>query len=649
MNKAKKLLASPQSFSPHEVRISGGFWKKKMDVNRRETLPIVFQRCEETGRIDALRQTWKPGQPNQPHIFWDSDVAKLVEACSYSLAAHPDPALEAKVDEVVALFASAQQPDGYLNSHYTTVEPRNRWTNLRDNHELYCAGHIIEAAVAHFQSTGKTTFLDVACRYADYIATVFGRGEGQRRGYPGHEEIELALVRLHSATGQSRYLDLAEYFIDERGQHPHYFDQEAIARGEDPKNYWLKTYEHSQSHIPVRDQKKPVGHAVRATYLYTGMAAVAGATGDTSLLKACKRLWKALTSTQMHVSAGIGQIARNEGFTADYDLPNESAYLETCAAIGMAFWGHRMLDWQPDSTYSDVVEQALYNGTISGVSVDGRRFFYGNPLAAHPGFDGNGNFVKEGYHYRRQEWFGCSCCPTNIARFIANVPSFLYTSRGDELAVHQYAESVSMLKVSGQPVRVVQKTNYPWEGEIALEIAPEKTAVWCLAIRIPGWCKSAVVKVNGRKIKLAAALSKGYARIQREWRAGDVVTLSLSMTVDRVEAHPAVRQNAGRIALRRGPVVYCIESVDNGADLNGIALLPDPAFEVAFGKGRLLGGVPVIRAKAGRTKPQGRKDPLYGDFGAWPRTACTVTAIPYFLWANRTPGEMLVWIRQINS
>ena len=649
MTQSSKPSARPRDFSPREVQITGGFWKAKMEVNRRETLPVVFQRCEETGRIDALKQTWKPGQPNQPHIFWDSDVAKLIEACSYSLAAHPDPALEAKVDDVVARFAAAQQPDGYLNSYFTPVEPENRWTNLRDNHELYCAGHIIEAAVAHFQSTGKTTFLDVACRYADCVATVFGRGEGQRRGYPGHEEIELALVRLHSATGQSRYLDLAEYFIDERGQSPHYYDQEAIARGEDPKTWWLKTYEHSQSHIPVREQRKPVGHAVRATYLYTGMAAVAGATGDASLLKACKRLWKSLAATQIHISGGIGQVVRNEGFTADYDLPNESAYLETCAAIGLAFWGRRMLDSAPDSTFSDVVEQALYNGTVSGVSVDGRRFFYGNPLAAHPGFDGNGNFVKEGYHYRRQEWFGCSCCPTNIARFIANVPSFLYTSRGDELAVHQYAESTSSLVVAGQPVAVVQKTNYPWDGEIALEIAPEKTAVWRLAIRIPGWCKSAVVKVNGRKINLAAALSKGYARIRREWRAGDVVTLSLAMPVDRVETHPAVRQDAGRVALRRGPVVYCIESADNGADLNGVALLPDPTFTIAAGKGPVLKGVPVIRAQAVRTKPAGRGDPLYGDFGAWPSEPCEITAVPYHLWGNRKPGEMLVWIRQALS
>ena len=646
MKKTSKPLTRPQSFSPREVQITGGFWKTKMDVNRRESLPIEFQRCEETGRIDALRQTWTPGQPNQPHIFWDSDVAKLIEACSYSLAAHRDPTLETKVDEVIALFASAQQSDGYLNSHYTTVEPQNRWTNLRDNHELYCAGHIIEAAVAHFQSTGKRTFLDVACRYADYIATVFGRGEGQRRGYPGHEEIELALVRLYYATQQSRYLDLAEYFINERGQSPHYFDQEAIARGDDPQKYWLKTYEHSQSHIPVREQKKPVGHAVRATYLYTGMAAVAGATGDKTLLTACQRLWKTLTTTQMHISAGIGQIARNEGFTTDYDLPNESAYLETCATIGMAFWGHRMLDWEPDSTYSDVVEQALYNGTVSGVSTDGRRFFYGNPLAAHPGFDGNGNFVKEGYHYRRQEWFGCSCCPTNIARMIANFPSFLYTSRGDELAVHQYAASTSSLQVANQSVVIKQKTNYPWDGEITLEITPEKTAPWCLAIRIPGWCKSAVVKVNGRKIKLVDVMSKGYARLQRDWKAGDVVTLSLTMTVDRIEAHPAVRQNAGRVALRRGPVVYCIESADNGDNLNGISLLTEPAFKVSLGTGSILKGIPVITAKAIRTKPANKKDPLYGDIGNWPRVSCKITAIPYHLWANRKPGEMLVWIRQ---
>ncbi|MGI5870167.1 MAG: glycoside hydrolase family 127 protein [Kiritimatiellia bacterium] len=646
MNKTNETLAKPQSFSPHDVQITGGFWKEKMDVNRRATLPIVFRRCEETGRIDALKQNWKPGDPNKPHIFWDSDVAKLIEGCCYSLAAHPDAALEAKVDEVIALFAAAQQSDGYLNSYYTTVEPENRWTNLRDNHELYCAGHIIEAAVAHFQCTGKRTFLDVACRYADYIATVFGRGKGRRRGYPGHEEIELALVRLYYVTEESRYRDLAEYFVNERGQTPHYYDQEAVARGEAPKDWRLKTYAYCQAHVPVREQKKPVGHAVRATYLYTGMAAVAGATGDASLLKASRQLWRAVTTKQMHVTGGIGQIARNEGFTTDYDLPNESAYLETCAAIGMALWGRGMLDWEPDSTYSDVVEQALYNGVISGVSSDGRRFFYGNPLASHPGFDGNGNFVREGYYYRRQEWFGCSCCPTNIARTVSNIPSFLYTSYGDELAVHQYAESVSTLSVGGQSVEITQKTDYPWDGSIALEIKPEKTAAWRLSVRIPGWCRSAVVKVNGKKIKLATAVSKGYARIQREWRAGDVVKISLAMPVDCIQSHPAVRQNGGRVALRRGPVVYCLESIDNGANLNSIALRADPVFEVVPGKGRLLDGVPIIRAEAVRAKQPGRADPLYGTVGTWPRVACKATAIPYFLWGNRSSGEMLVWMRQ---
>lgn len=645
---AMKQTSQPpvRSVAPGEVKITGGFWKNKMEKNRRVTLPLEFQRCQETGRIDAIRQTWKPGQPNKPHIFWDSDVAKLLEACCYSLAARRDARLEAKVDEVIALFAAAQQTDGYLNSYYTTVEPQNRWTNLRDNHELYCAGHIIEAAVAHFQATGKTTFLDAACRYADHIATVFGRGEGQKRGYPGHEEIELALVRLYYATRQRRYLDLAEYFINERGQSPHYYDQEAVARGENPKDYWLKTYEHNQAHLTVRGQKKPVGHAVRATYLFTGMAAVGGATGDKSLITACKRMWKTLTSTQMHISGGIGQIARNEGFTTGYDLPNESAYLETCASIGMALWGHRMLDWEPDSAYSDVVEQAIYNGVLSGVSTDGRSFFYGNPLASHPGFDGNGNFAGEGYHYRRKEWFGCPCCPTNIARMIANFPSYLYTSRGKELAVHQYAESVASLEVAGQSVAITQTTDYPWDGDITLKIEAEKTAIWSLALRMPGWCKSAKIRINGRKFDHNSALSKGYVRIKREWSSEDVVSMSFAMPVERVQAHPAVRQDAGCVALRRGPVLYCLESADNGSGLRGISLPADPKFKTVPGRGLVLKGIPVIHMKATRVKPAAKSDPLYASFGNWPRLPCTITAIPYHLWANRAPGEMTVWIRQ---
>ena len=553
----------------------------------------------------------------------------------------------AKVDGAVAMMAKGQAADGYLNSHYQTVEPENRFTNLRDCHELYCAGHLIEAAIAYYEATGKRAFLEVMCRYADCIATVFGRGEGQRKGYCGHEEIELALVRLYRATGAKKYLDLAEYFINERGSKPHYFDEEAKARGEAPGSYWAgATYEYCQAHVPVRDIAEIGGHSVRAMYLLTGMAAVAGATGDASLHAACKRLWTRLVQRRLHVTGGLGAVCRNEGFTTDYDLPNEGAYLETCAAIGLIFWAQRMMDWGADSRYSDVVEQALYNGSLCGVSADGARFFYGNPLAAYPGFNGDGVFVKEGYHYRRSEWFGCACCPPNVARLIANVPSLLYTSRAATVELHQFAASEARLFVAGMHVTVTQTTDYPWDGTVAVTVDPEQEKAWTLAIRIPGWCRDARLRVNGKGVALKRLVKKGYASLKRKWQKGDTLTLVLAMPVERIEARPDVRQNCGRVALKRGPIVYCIEETDNGKHLNNRTLSRDSQFTVRRGTKGILKGVPVIAASAAipdasRWKP----GELYRSGTRTKSRPCTLTAIPYYLWGNRTPGEMQVWIR----
>ena len=359
----------------NQVTIEGGFWGPRIETNRKVTLPIEYEHLKKTGRLEAWELKWKPGDPNPPHIFWDSDVAKWMEAAAYSLTCHPDKTLEQNLDRVIALMEKAQLPDGYLNTHFIAVEPEKRWTNLRDNHELYCAGHLMEAAVAHYHATGKRSFLDVMCRYADHIHRTFGPGRDQKRGYPGHEEIELALIKLWGATGNRSYLDLATFFINERGRPPHYFTLEAQARGEDPARQRHGNYEYSQSHLPVREQTKVVGHAVRAMYLYCGMADVAAATGDKALLAACRRLWQNVTRRRMHVTGGIGPTASNEGFTTDYDMPTDTAYLETCAAIGLVFWAHRMLQADLDGDYGDVMERALYNGVLSGVSVEGDRFF----------------------------------------------------------------------------------------------------------------------------------------------------------------------------------------------------------------------------------------------------------------------------------
>lgn len=637
-----------------QIKIKGGFWGRLMERNRRITLPSEYKQCKATGHIEALKLTWKKGDPNPPHIFWDSDLGKWIEAAAYSLAAHPEPVLERRVDGVIELIARAQQPDGYLNIHFTVVEPEKRWTNLRDWHELYCAGHLIEAAVAYYEATGKRKFLEVMGRYADHIARIFGPRRGQKRGYCGHPEVELALVKLYRATNKKRYLDLARFFIDERGQRPHYFDREARARGEDPRRFWFSkyngdprrfcSYEYTQAHLPVRKQREVVGHAVRAMYLYCGMADTAVITGDQVLIEACKKLWANLVGAQMHITGGVGPAPLHEAFTQAFDLPNEGAYLETCAAIGLVFWAWRMLQAEWDGAYADVMERALYNGTISGVSADGRTFFYGNPLAAYPGFDGNGQFVGKGYHYRRSKWFGCACCPPNLARMIAQFPGYLYSTRGNELAVHLYAGSEGQVRVAGQTVRLEQKTGYPWEGQVSLAIQPERRAVWTLALRIPGWCRGARLLVNGRAVGLAPLIRKGYARLTREWCKGDRVTLCMPMPVERIEAHPAVRQNCGRVALQRGPVVYCLEETDNGGRLNDLCLPADLKFAVRPGRAGILAGVPLIRAKAWRRDPGDWRDKLYRAQASRLRS-CAVTAIPYFLWANRAPGEMLVWIR----
>ncbi|HKD74532.1 MAG TPA: beta-L-arabinofuranosidase domain-containing protein, partial [Ktedonobacterales bacterium] len=364
------------------VTIDDTFWAPRIQRNRESTLPFIYQNLQETGRIDALRLTWKPGDEPMPHIFWDSDIGKWIEAASNSLATTPDPALKQQVDDVIDLLAQGQHADGYLNTYFTVVAPGKRWTNLRDLHELYCAGHLIEGAVAHYQATGERKLLDIMCRYVDFIAQTFGKQSGQKPGYDGHEEIELALIKLYHATNDARYLELSRYFVDERGRQPHYFDNEARERGEDPQAFEMGTYEYNQSHLPVLEQTQVVGHAVRAMYLNSALADLAREQDDERLFAACRRLWDHLTTTRMYLTGGIGTSARNEGFTRDYDLPNETAYAETCAAIGLVFWAHRMLQLDCNRAYADVMELALYNRVLSGVSLSGDRFFYEDPLAS---------------------------------------------------------------------------------------------------------------------------------------------------------------------------------------------------------------------------------------------------------------------------
>ena len=620
------------------VDVTDGLWAERMRVNREVTLPIEYAHCKKTGRIDAWKLDWKEGDPNPPHKFWDSDVAKWIEAVGYSLATHPDATLERMADGVIDLMAKAQQPDGYLNLHFTVVEPEKRWANLRDDHELYCAGHLMEAAVAYCEATGKRKLLDALCRYADYIDKVFGPRKGQKRGYPGHQEIELALVKLYRATGERRYLKLSKFFIDERGKQPHYFELEAKKRG-DGRHRPGRSYDYNQAHLPVRDQKTAEGHAVRACYLYAGMADVAAETRDRELLKACKRIWRNIVERRMYVHGGVGSTRFGERFTFDYDLPNEDAYAETCAAIALVFFAHRMLHADPDSRYADVMERALYNGVISGVSLDGHEFFYDNLLAVHPEYH---RFSGQKPPWR-QEWFGCACCPPNIARLIASFAGYVLSQARSEVWVHLYTASRAALNVGGQSVVLEQKTDYPWKEKIRITVRPESPLAFTLALRIPGWCRAASLKINGKAVRMAGITRKGYARVKREWRKGDSVELTLPMPVERIESHPRVRQDAGRVALQRGPVVYCLEEADNGKDLSAIVLPSDAKLRVKMDK-TLFGGTPVIIGKALRRDATSWGTDLYRPAGRAATEAVPIKAIPYFMWANRTRGEMLVWI-----
>jgi len=620
------------------VTIEDTFWTPLLQRNRERTIPFQYAQLRDTGRLDALRLDWMPGQLPVPHIFWESDVAKWLEAASYSLATHPDPALDALVDEVIALVSSAQQPDGYLNVYFTVVKPGMRWTDLRDAHELYCAGHLIEAGVAHFAATAKRALLDVVCRYADHIATVFGTAPGQKRGYCGHEEIELALVKLYRATGEARYLDLARYFIDERGRQPFYFDLEAAERGTPgyfdhhlARGRLRPARSYHQAHMPVREQTEAVGHAVRAMYLYSAMADLAEETGDESLLAACTRLWEHLTSRRMYITGGIGSAAENEGFTFDYDLPNESAYAETCAAIGLVFWAHRMAQITLDGRYVDVLERALYNGVISGISHDGTLYFYDNPLASR------GNVS-------RKEWFDVACCPPNLARLLASLGQYIYSHGEGGIAVHLYIQGTATLRIGDQEVQLRQETGYPWDGTVRIHVESDQPVACALHLRVPGWCREARVQVNGERFETEGRVERGYLRIERLWQWGDVVELRLEMPVERLYAHPAVRQDAGRVALQRGPLVYCLEEVDNTAPPHRIAL-PRTGSLVAKLDPDLLGGIATIGGPA-VIEAAADGTPLYGDDPPALEPG-RITAVPYYAWANRQQGQMAVWIRDV--
>lgn len=621
---------SMKSLKLDQVKIQDKFWTRLIRINRDHTIPYQYKQCKDTGRIDSFKLEKDPGKH---HIFWDSDVAKLIEAASYSLAVKYNAKLDNLLDELIKLIVSAQRNDGYLNSYYNSVELDKRWTNLRDNHELYCAGHLIEAAVAHFESTGKRTLLNAVCKYVDYIDTVFGRQPGKKRGYCGHPEIELALVKLYRITGNKKYLDLSYYFVDERGHIPHYYDIEAKERGEDPKTFWAKNYEYCQAHIPLIEQKEVVGHAVRAMYIYSAMADLAFELGDNKLRHACETLWNDLVSTKMYITGGIGCSRNNEGFTTAYDLPNETAYAETCAAIGLVMFAHRMAHLTKESKYIDVLEQALYNGVISGISFDGKKYFYENPLAS------------KGNHHR-QEWFGCACCPPNLSRLIASLGKYIYSQDNSDIYVHLYISGSATFFINNSKVVMYQQSNYPWDGKIKLYFSFDQPQKFTLKLRIPGWCKKYSLKIN-RKTQKNLKNDKGYICITKTWLIQDKIELVLSMPVERIVANLNVISNIGRVALKKGPIVYCLEGVDNPVPLERIVLPKKVTIYEKFDK-TLFNGVITLKANAFAIVDTLKSDRLYRVLkdNEYILKKVNIKLIPYAFWDNRGPGEMLVWIRQ---
>lgn len=636
------------------VVFDGGFWKTRQETNRKVTLVAEYEQLKTTGRIESLKLKWKPGMPQKPHHYWDSDAAKWIEASAYSLGVFADPQLEALVDETVDLIAASQQPDGYLNTYYSSVEPGKRWTNVHVMHELYCAGHLLEAAVAYYQALGKRKLLDVMIRYVDHIDTVFGPESGKKRGYPGHQELELALVKLYRVTGERRYLKLAQFFLDERGRRPHFFELEALSRGEDPdkspyremlnRNFQAEgPYALYQAHLPVREQKTAEGHAVRAMYLYTGMTDVAIETGDQPLLAACRTLWENVTRKRMSVTGGVGPLEVGERFTYDYDLPNETAYNETCAAIGLIFWAHRMLQADLNGEYADIIEQTLYNGVLSGVSLGGDTFFYANHLEVEPGV--YEHLVNRNVRMlpRRQSWFEVSCCPPNLARLVASLGGYFYTSSAAGVQVHLYGQSRAEFAIAGIPTKIRQETDYPWDGGVKFTLSPEKPTAFAFTFRVPDWSVKPYVSVNGKTADISGSTKNGYATLERTWSPGDTVMIDFRMEPVVVEAHPSVRFDCGKVALMRGPLVYCLEENDNGKNLWDVLLPAGASFRASFEPG-LLGGVVSIAADAAGRDAAGWENALYKPAPSRYRDR-KIKAIPYFAWSNREPGEMIVWIR----
>lgn len=612
------------------VKVTDSFWGQRLKASREVTIPLAFSKCEETGRYDNF---YKAAHPSSEYkvgglAFDDTDVYKTIEGASYSMQTYPDKKLAKYIDSVLTIVAAAQEPDGYL---YTsrTMNPEHphewagskRWEKVEDlSHEFYNLGHMIEGAIAHYQATGKKNFLNIAIKYADCVEREIGDKPGQLVRVPGHQIAEMALAKLYLVTGQQKYLDLAKFFLDKRG-------------------YTSRTDAYSQAHKPVLEQDEAVGHAVRAAYMYSGMADVAALTGDTGYVHAIDKIWDNVVTKKLYVTGGIGATSHGEAFGENYELPNMSAYCETCAAIGNVYWNYRLFLLHGESKYYDVLERSLYNGLISGVSLDGGGFFYPNPLESI------------GQH-QRQPWFGCACCPSNICRFIPSLPGYVYAVHNKDVYVNLFMSNTSELNVEGKKVTLAQTTEYPWNGDIRVFVSPKGKQNFTLKIRIPGWVQGEVVpsnlysftdnkqlnysvKVNGETFR--SNLDKGYFAINRLWKKGDVVEVHFDMEPRTVKANSKVEADRGKISVERGPLVYCAEWPDNDFSVLSVFMNRKPEFTVER-KPELLYGIDELKTQAQTLG--------YDETGRLVTKDVTLTLIPYYAWAHRGTGEMAVWLPQ---
>ncbi|HZY40058.1 MAG TPA: glycoside hydrolase family 127 protein [Mucilaginibacter sp.] len=623
------------------VKLADKFWSQKIETNRTVTIPASFARCESTGRVkNFLMAAEHKGKFCTVYPFDDTDIYKTIEGASYSLAVYPDPKLSAYIDSLITIVGKAQEPDGYL---YTarSIDPTHpqswagpeRWVNeQKSSHELYCSGHLFEAAAAHYMATGKRNFLDIALKNADLLVRTFG--PDKRHVAPGHEIVEMGLVRLYRITGKTDYLNLAKFFIDQRGIKKYNKKSENV--------YENGTY--FQDDKPVIDQDEAEGHAVRAMYLYSGMADVAALTGDTAYLKAIDKIWENMVTKKMYVQGSIGAVGDGERFGANYELPNETAYNETCAAIGSVFWNQRMFLLHGDSKYIDVLEKTLYNGLISGVGLDGKSFFYTNAMQV------SNSFTFPDLERSRSGWFTCSCCPTNLVRLLPSIPGYIYAQDGDNVYVNLFISGTGTLMVNNKAVKITQQNNYPWDGALTFNIDPASAIEINLRIRIPGWAQNEAIpsdlysyetpsaqkidiKVNG--ISVDYKMEKGYAVLSKKWKKGDKIELNLPMNVQRVIANASLKDDTSKIALQRGPIMYCAEWKDNDGKATNIIVPKDAVFETEY-EPTLLNGVIVLKAKVKSVNIDTASQTISTE-------TKTMTAIPYYAWANRGEGEMTVW------